>query len=166
LRESYLSEDYIFNYIDSAAQVLDAAQIRHYNRWRILGINVGAPETDAQPSTYAGEIDKFKNWISTRLRWLDTNMPSIVVTDLEEINQHKNILLFPNPATTHITLKADRDIRQVDVFSMNGKSLLFQKGQVGSSTEIDIGHIKGGIFLIKVSFSDGTIRTNKLVKLE
>jgi hypothetical protein len=166
LRESYLSEDHIFNYIDSVAQILDAAQIRHFNRWRILGINVGAPETDAQPITYAGEIDKFKNWISTRLKWLDANMPSIVVTGLPEVGQHKNIQLFPNPATTHITLKADQDVRQVEIFSINGKSLLFQTGLDGNPIEMDIGNIKGGIFLIKASFSDGTIRTEKLVKIE
>jgi hypothetical protein len=166
LRESYLSEDHIFNYIDSMAQVLDAAQIRHFDRWRILGINVGAPETDAQPNTYAGEIDKFKNWITSRLRWLDANMPSIVVTDVEESNQHKTIQLFPNPAMTHITLHAAQAIRQVEIFSLNGKSLHARKGLDGNSIEMDIGTIQGGVFLIKVIFSDGTSRTEKLVKME
>jgi len=82
LRQSYLSENYIFNYIDSVATVLDGAQKRHYGKWRILGQNVGTPETDSQPNTYAGEIDKFKQWISIRLSWLDSHMPTFVVTDI------------------------------------------------------------------------------------
>jgi Secretion system C-terminal sorting domain len=49
--------------------------VRHYQRWPILGIDVGTPEVDPQPTTFDGEITKFKNWISTRLTWLDANMP-------------------------------------------------------------------------------------------
>lgn len=166
LRESHLSEDYIFHYIDSVAVVLDAAQKRHFNRWQILGINVGAPETDAQPTSFAGEVEKFKNWISTRLNWLDANMPSVVVTDLQEIAQNKSTRLHPNPAKKHVTLTAWNDIQQVELLSLDGKSLLLQNGFNEHIIELDIGKLTSGIFLVKTNFSDGTTLTEKLVKLE
>jgi hypothetical protein len=166
LRESYLSEDYIFNYIDSVAQVLDTAQMRHFNKWRILGINVGAPETDAQPITYAGEIDKFKNWISTRLNWLDANMPSIVVTGIPEIAQTKNIHLFPNPANTHLTLTADRNIQRTEIISMDGKTLLLQHGYNDNMMEMDIMNFPKGVFLVKTELADGTVWSDKFLKFE
>ncbi len=78
LRNTILSEESINHYIDSIHTLVNEAQVRHYQRWPILGIDVGTPEVDAQPTTFDGEITKFKNWISTRLTWLDANMPGKV----------------------------------------------------------------------------------------
>jgi len=75
LRKNILSETAINHYIDSIHTLVNEAQVRHYQRWPILGIDVGTPEVDPQPTTFDGEITKFKNWISTRLTWLDANMP-------------------------------------------------------------------------------------------
>jgi hypothetical protein len=74
LRRTILGETYLHHVIDSIAALLDDAQNRHYQKWQILGINVGTPEYGEQPETYSGEIVKFKNWINRRLNWLDENM--------------------------------------------------------------------------------------------
>jgi hypothetical protein len=56
------------------------AQQRHYVRWPILGEYTGTAEVEyPPPATFEGEVDKFKNWISVRLAWLDTNMPGRVL---------------------------------------------------------------------------------------
>ncbi|HUV00180.1 MAG TPA: CotH kinase family protein, partial [Bacteroidales bacterium] len=44
LRKTILSLNYIYNQIDSVASLLDDAQQRHFQKWKILGINVGTPE--------------------------------------------------------------------------------------------------------------------------
>ncbi len=74
LRRTIMGETYLHHVIDSIAALLDDAQKRHYQKWQILGINVGTPEYGEQPETYSGEIVKFKNWINRRLNWLDENM--------------------------------------------------------------------------------------------
>ncbi|MDP4221800.1 MAG: CotH kinase family protein, partial [Bacteroidota bacterium] len=74
LRKTFLSQEYLDQAIDSVANLLDEAQNRHYQKWPILGINVGTGEYGEQPDSYAGEIVKFKSWISRRLDWLDANM--------------------------------------------------------------------------------------------
>ena len=63
-RKTILSETYLYNVIDSVAILLDEAQERHFQKWRILGINVGTPEYGEQPETFSGEIEKFKGWIN------------------------------------------------------------------------------------------------------
>ena len=85
LRKTILSVESLDRYIDSIHTLVNEAQVRHYQRWPILGINVGTPEVDAQPTSFNGEIAKFKNWISTRLAWLDANMPG---KDIEETHVH------------------------------------------------------------------------------
>ena len=70
LRSGALSTDSIFATIDSMAAVVQEAQARNFQLWPILGIYVW-PNPGPLPDTYAGEVQKMKNWISDRLDWLD-----------------------------------------------------------------------------------------------
>jgi hypothetical protein len=103
LRKNILSITSLNHYIDSIHTLVNEAQVRHYQRWPILGINAGTPEVDAQPTTFDGEIAKFKNWILTRLTWLDANMPGkdIQATGVQgAVAIPKDFVLFqnyPNP---------------------------------------------------------------------
>ncbi len=72
----------MFHYIDSMASYLNQAQARHYVRWPILGINVGTPENGPIPTTFAGEIERFKQFYRDRLLWLDANLPGTCNTPL------------------------------------------------------------------------------------
>ncbi|MCE7923680.1 MAG: PKD domain-containing protein [Haliscomenobacteraceae bacterium CHB4] len=70
LRASTLRTDSIFGAIDSMAAVVQEAQARNFQYWPILGVYVW-PNPGALPDTYAGEVQKMKNWIADRLDWLD-----------------------------------------------------------------------------------------------
>ncbi|MBP6334799.1 MAG: CotH kinase family protein [Bacteroidia bacterium] len=74
LRANVLSTSHIHSIIDSIAQVLDESKDWNFTAWPILGTYVW-PNPSPYPSTYAGEITNLKNWISTRLSWMDSNMP-------------------------------------------------------------------------------------------
>jgi len=106
-RTNILNTDTLFNWIDSTVAYLWEAQERHYERWPILGLNVGAPVVGPIPTTFEGEIQDFKNWIQLRLNWLDANMPG-------HCNNYASaplagfipeIQLFPNPATDYIFIE-------------------------------------------------------------
>jgi hypothetical protein len=70
LRSSVLGKDAIFGKIDSMASLLHESQARNFKNWPTLGIYVW-PNPGPLPTTYEGEIDKLKNWITQRLAWLD-----------------------------------------------------------------------------------------------
>lgn len=72
----------MFHYLDSMANYLNQAQARHYVRWPILGINVGTPENGPIPLTYAGEIERLKQFYRDRILWLDANLPGTCSTPL------------------------------------------------------------------------------------
>lgn len=166
LRASYLSNEAIFSYIDSVANVLDEPQARHYNKWRILGVNVGAPETDQQPSTYAGEIDKFKNWISTRLRWLDNNIPNMVITDLDEIASQDNLKMYPNPCSSQMVIESSKNIYELGIYALNGAMVYSDTSIKSSKSELDVAMFPPGVYTLKLKLEDGSLWTEKLVKID
>lgn len=70
LRGGTLHTDSIFAAIDSMAAILEEAQERNFTLWPILGVYVW-PNPGALPDTYAGEVQKMKNWLENRLDWMD-----------------------------------------------------------------------------------------------
>jgi len=72
LRDSSLHKDSLFNFIDSVALYLDAAQQRNFQKWNILG-NYVWPNYYVG-NTYQDELDFFKIWIGERLIWIDNNL--------------------------------------------------------------------------------------------
>ena len=69
-----MSEQHIYSVIDSVAALLNESQARNFTTWPILGTYIW-PNPSPQPTTYSGEIQNLKNWVHTRLLWLDANFP-------------------------------------------------------------------------------------------
>jgi hypothetical protein len=132
LRKTILSGEFLYHYADSIRALVSEAQVRHYQKWPILGKNVGAPEVDAQPATYDGEIAKFKNWISTRLTWLDANMPGRDVQDTSVWGTNtipKEFALFqnyPNPFNPKTVISYQLPVRShvvINVYDLLGREI-------------------------------------------
>ncbi|MFB6317160.1 CotH kinase family protein [Saccharicrinis sp. FJH54] len=164
LRQNILSIDYLYHYIDSVALVLNEAQQRHYNRWPILGINVGAPEQDEQPTTFAGEIVKFKNWIATRIAWLDNNMPEATNTLNEGLVVNDFVIrVFPNPATDWIYVESDKAIQKIEICSMNGAVIGAFSVSNPYSVKCNLEGYSTGIYLIRMVTEESGILYKKFI---
>jgi len=77
LRKNILSTGQLLKDIDDTAALLNEAQARNFNRWRILGVHIW-PNPDTRDSvyrsvfnTYEGEIEWMSNWLKQRLSWMD-----------------------------------------------------------------------------------------------
>lgn len=74
LRKTILDTNYLFQYLNRYAfDTLDAAQKRHFTKWRILGTNPGGFNAYIANS-YNDEMNRVKNWIRNRLLWMDANL--------------------------------------------------------------------------------------------
>jgi hypothetical protein len=100
LRTAQFSQGSIFKYIDSIAVLIDEAQQRNFTTWPILNSYVW-------PNPYVGgnytnEISYLKNWILTRIRWMDLALAGYTLgvarTD-DELIKSPLILSqnYPNP---------------------------------------------------------------------
>jgi len=154
LRNSILDTSNLFHFIDSLENILNDAQERHYTRWPILGANVGTPEIGFQPTTYYGEIVKFKNWISERLIWLDNNMPGNCPN--VGINELKNsyVVTYPNPSLETLNIYSESEIVEIIVYDNIGREIKNLNNLRSNNISLNVKNLKG-FFTLKIILSNG-----------
>lgn len=163
LRKNILSQAAIEKTIDSAAMLLNEAQVRHFEKWKILGVNTGAPEGGFQPTTYSGEILKIKDWIKRRLTWLDANMigPALAVeNDPLEIKCR----VFPNPVSNILYVESDNEISIIAFYNLIGNLVKEEIELSKYSIGIDLSGLKPGVYITRITFSNGKTVVTRIVK--
>ncbi len=162
LRSTFLDIGNLNHFIDSLGTLVEDAQVRHYTKWDILGINVGTPEIGSQPINYAGELQKFKTWIAERLEWLDANMPGTPV-DVQEIDkENPYISIYPNPSLEQINIYSETPLAKIEIFSMNGRLIRQFSRPVGPLVQINSSELKG-LFLAVLTLENGQVINSKIV---
>ncbi len=165
LRETLLSEQYLYNFIDSLGNYLDNAKTRHFEEWPILGVYTW-PNPSPLPQTYAEELTAIKTWIQERLAWLDVNLPGICDLRTEESALSEAFcMLYPNPAKETITIriKTNKDeLQEVKIYSTNGQ--LFKTiNLTGFEKSVSIADLPIGTYLLEIRTSNSMIH-KRLVK--
>jgi hypothetical protein len=163
LRNSYLSFEYLQSYTDSVQSLVAQAQQRHYTKWPILSQSVGAPEVDSQPSTYSGQVQKFSNWIETRISWLDSNMPGKSISSLEPDQAALSYRIFPNPATEIVYIETSSEMNEIEVFQSSGKREIYRVGLSAFETKLDVSGLTSGIYMIRIKMYGKQTISSKLV---
>jgi len=114
LRTTVLSEMHIFSLIDEWTVLLEESQQRNFVTYPILGTyiwpNPGFPEsgsfgydspTTGGPTTWAEDLEQMKAFISSRLVWMDENMPGRYIptslNEAEHVDEDIYMSPFPNP---------------------------------------------------------------------
>jgi len=99
VKSDLINTQKINTYIDSLTVLLDESKTRNFEKWPILGIWIWPNYYVGQ--TYEEEISYLKNWIASRLNWMDDNMigePTEVEELLMEIpSEFKLEQNYPNP---------------------------------------------------------------------
>jgi hypothetical protein len=163
-RNSYLSSEYLNSFIDSLQNLASEAQARHYSKWNILSLSVGAPEVDSQPSTYTGQVSKFKNWIQTRLNWLDTNMPGNSTNIAAYLVQNEpSFRIFPNPASSVVFMESSTEIEDIRIVQLNGKCVFSKANLTVFSTKLDLSELPSGVYFVRLKTKNRQIFHSKLV---
>jgi len=161
IRDTFMSNQALNHYIDSVTQYLQEAQVRHYQRWEILGENVGAPEVGPVPDSFEGEISKFKNWIRTRLDWLDQHMPGDL--GIPPPDETSILRVFPNPAVDQVHVESNRLIDRIEISTLDGRVVYAEDDVPGSSATLLFNRPAQGIYLIHLFFTGGERASSKLL---
>ena len=77
----------------------------------------------------------------------------------------KKVEVYPNPMTDGIlTLKTEEQMLSVQILSITGKIVFNQEYQPGTYDVIlELSKLEKGIYLIRISFSDKKVHTEKLM---
>lgn len=73
-----------------------------------------------------------------------------------------SISLFPNPVENTLYIGTDLDIDELNVYSLDGKSLISSNS---GDNKIDVSLLKQGIYIVKVQMGNGTVWNGKFIKL-
>ncbi len=164
MRSTVLSDERIFGMVDSLHNVVENAQQRHFEKWDILGINVGAPEIGEQPLTYEGEIEKLKNWITARLNWLDNNMiGDCNNSGIDKEMADNGYIIYPNPATTQINILAEKPVGAFELLDLTGEKIVSQTHLYSEMLHFDVSTLRSGIYLLRLIDIYGNQTTEKVV---
>lgn len=70
------------------------------------------------------------------------------------LEQHKetNLVIFPNPAGSTITIQSNELIRSVEIYDLNGQSLLRYENEMS----LDLSVLQQGVYLVEIIFMDGS----------
>ncbi|HCE57302.1 MAG TPA: hypothetical protein DER09_05735 [Prolixibacteraceae bacterium] len=164
-RAGVLSDENLSFWIDSLYNEVKEAQVRHFGKWKILGLNVGAPEVDAQPKTYDGEVEKLRQWIATRLNWLDRNMIGTCTSTniISELTNNSEIRIFPNPVSEKLNVVSEKQLLEIRIFNNTGNQV-FRNNMFKSTTEqVDVSGFAPGLYILQLNTADGCTYSQKLI---
>lgn len=172
LRNFATAPDVMGRYIDQFASMLSEAQGRNFTMWPIIGVNVW-PNPGAGASTWQGEVDVVKSWITSRVAWMDANMPgdcSQTPLDVPQLAaETDDVQVFPNPATAQASLYFNLaetgkvNIALYDITGREIKTLVNEQKQKGAhQLQVDLGGLRSGVYFYRLNSATG-IKTCKII---
>jgi subtilisin-like proprotein convertase family protein len=178
LRSTVLDTVNLFAVIDSVAAEVNEAKERHYTRFPILGTYVW-PNPNPLASTYAEELRNTKDWIVSRLDWLDLNMIGQNAGPCAPLNvsshvtpKEISIQTFPNPFENELMISLDFNsagkyrIELIDVFGKVVSKIAdesFSNEDYTFHLDLHSSQLSSGIYFLKISGTDKII-VRKLVR--
>jgi CotH kinase protein len=170
LRSNVWSEQHIFAVIDSMSSLVQDAQVRHFDRWDILGKYVW-PNPAPLAKSHREEIINMKQWISRRLRWLDLNIKGRCGNEP---------IYVPTPGVWKVKPSLATDFFEVEFYGtvpfntyiecrdMSGRLILSQKLTDVNVNQIPIVHWAESIYIVTVLNKNNGIvyKQEKIVKMK
>ncbi|MFN8239601.1 MAG: CotH kinase family protein [Bacteroidales bacterium] len=168
LRSGPFRTDSILNYIDNTVSYLGSEINRNYNRWPIIGQYIWPNYYVG--TTYNEDLEWFKNWLTSRLRWMDEN----VSAPWMELSGGfvNNLLVYPNPATDIVNIALNLRIAgrvNIDLIDLAGrkvKTIIFESDNSGfQEFNFDITNLSSGNYQLIVYLNNNLVARRGLVKI-
>lgn len=71
--------------------------------------------------------------------------------------------LYPNPVSDILTIQSNEELSLIELFDVTGKKV-YASSSNNSITKVDMSFMRSGFYLLKISFTDGKVETQKLIK--
>jgi len=173
LRKGFLSTSSIMNMIDSLTNYIHDARVRNYLVWPVIDKHLFGDIYVT--SSYSEEISRMKDWLNTRLLWIDGNISSLV-TGVPSLlsNKNKNFNIYPNPFSNQFSLEmnvTNSGTYDIDLTDISGKSvsilrnLKLQQGYYGLTFGHDnLSKLFSGLYILTIRQNGSIIHREKMVK--
>lgn len=171
-----IDEKYVYEYNSNNDCVKETEYDYHNDEWVIDGMIDYTYDPAVPGSSIAGYDDIFENMtIKVRSKLLqvvenyyddgelDETVTSILYyskgAQVPELPT-ATLTIGPNPTSTFLSIQA-ADLRQVEIFSMDGKMVMrLEKG----FESVNVSALATGAYLLKATMNDGSVATQKFMK--
>ena len=136
LRQTVLNEDHIMSMVDSMVSEMGAAKERNFEVWPVL--NEWVWPNEYVGGSYDNELNFLKDWISTRLDWMDTQT---WWTEIIEPEDFQLTPAFPNPFNPSQTLNfrvASPGYLEVLIYNIQGREINRLEANAGADGHVNL----------------------------
>lgn len=77
----------------------------------------------------------------------------------EDFSSNSEFKIYPNPFQDYIRIDASNIIKEVDVYTIEGKQILNAK-----KSELYLGNLNNGMYIVKITFDDSSVAVRKIIK--
>ena len=168
LREAGLHTDSLMQFIDENVALIEEARIRNFQQWPVIGVYVW-PNDYVGPS-YESEVNFLKNWLQSRLNWMDANMPgdcSMAIGTEDLPYPDLQLSVFPNPFLDEITFHFENHSLKsgtIVLFDALGKKVGQWELQAGEPRSISTRHLPDGFYFYHLVIDEQVVVAGKLIK--
>ncbi len=165
LREGPFRTDSLLNYINNQVVYLGEAVERNFERWPVLGVYLWP--NNFVGNTYQGEVNFLKNWLISRLNWIDNNLPGdcdLFISDILE-NDNNGFLINPNPIHDFFSIRMDQfEPGSVVVYNIHGREIVRKDiSKPSDLNHINLPEIKSGVYYLYYLSDDKMLHRDKIV---
>lgn len=167
LRQGPWRTDSLMAFIDENAALIEQARVRNFERWPVLGQYVW-------PNSYVGqdyddELNFLKQWLQSRLEWMDQNM----IGDCSALNAEgpgkalAELHVFPNPFSASVSFLmespsiGEADLQIVDVLGKEVNRFVLRNRE---SYSVEVPPGAGHVLFYKLMVRGEVVRTGKLIR--
>lgn len=166
LRATTLHTDSVNAVIDGFVEELGEARNRNFQRWPTLGSYVWPnPWYFVQATSHDQIVVEMKNWIAQRSEWLDSNIPGVAVNcedyepplygkDVTSLETQLRLQVFPNPASTHLEIRADYPLDNIILTDGIGRAVR-QITSHSHSVQVSLEGLPEGMYLLEIGSPAG-----------
>jgi len=110
------------------------------------------------------KISNSSHFLGYSIRCISENSATLAAQDIQ-INKDNGFNLYPNPASTEFFIKekgnSKKRLRQIkiEIYDLAGKLHKQQEGE----QNISVRNLSNGIYIVKLTASDGTVQTEKII---
>ena len=167
LRAGPLHTDSLLQFIDEKNSLLSEARKRNFDRWPIIGEDIWPNDFVGQ--SYEEELNFLRDWLTTRLKWMDDNMIGdcdLILTN-EEVPSAVQLNLYPTPAQEQITVGVEGPASYpltLSLYDLLGH--LIEEYSISSpQSELSIKEISDGMYFYSVRDKNSLVlKEGKMMK--
>ena len=111
-----------------------------------------------------GNGGQWENWWVNQGSFQSQTSTTIDCENLS-INEFEttSITIFPNPFKNEININASKPLKKVEVFDINGKSLMTKSFSLNEA-EINLEEFSSGVYFLRLSYGENEFKSFKIVK--